>query len=386
MNAPYEGPDQVATAATAVTPPTTSAPTRTNDGAKRGLLTGAVAGALVGALVASGTFVLLDDDGLTTPPGQVAVTRSSETLDGASDIAAIIAKAQPAIVAITTGDGPGSGSGGAGTGFVISDDGFIVTNNHVVEGATEIEVSFTNGEQESARIVGRDPSTDLAVLKVDATGLPTVELGDSDAIQVGDEVVAIGNALALEGGLSVTRGIISGVNRTIPEENGASLLGVIQTDAAINPGNSGGPLLDVHGRVIGINTAIANPGVAQNVGFAIPISRAKPTIDDLQAGRKPAFLGVATQTVDEAVARELDLKVTEGAYVANVTDDSPAQAAGIRQGDVIVKIGDDDIKGSDEVQAAVRSHRPDDTVEVVVNRDGEIQTFRAKLTERPDAG
>jgi S1-C subfamily serine protease len=357
-------------------------------GRLRTVAVSAVVGGLVGALAAGGVFVATDDGGGTTtvvrPSATPAVvTRPSSSVGSESDIAAIIAKAEPAVVAITTDDGPGTGSGGAGTGFVISADGYVVSNNHVVEGADKIEVAFTNGNTMSAKIVGRDPSADLAVLKVDGTNLPAIELGDSDAVQVGDDVVAIGNALALEGGLSVTRGIISGTDRNVDPDGGVPLVGLLQTDAAINPGNSGGPLLDGQGRVIGVNTAIA--GGAQNVGFAIPISLAKPTIDDLRAGRKPAFLGVSTQTVTAAAATELKLAVNEGAYVVGVTSGTPAADAGIKEGDVIVQIGDATIKNTADVQAAVRSHRPGDSVQVVVNRKGDRQTFDAKLVERPDS-
>jgi S1-C subfamily serine protease len=350
-----------------------------------------IAGALVGALAASGLFLAFDDDG-----GQTTVVRSSATpaivsrpstaIGGETDVADIISKAEPAIVAITTGEGPGSGSGGAGTGFVITQDGYVVTNNHVAESASRIEVAFTNGDVEAAKVVGTDPSTDLAVLKVDRTGLPTVELGDSDGAQVGDEVVAIGNALALEGGLSVTRGIISGTNRTVDTNTGASLVGMLQTDAAINPGNSGGPLLDAGGKVIGINTAIANPASAQNVGFAIPISKAKPVIDDLRLGRTPAFLGVATQNVTPALARERDLTVESGAYVLNVTGGAPADDAGVQEGDVIVSIGGQEVTSSADVQTAVRSHRPGESVKVVVVRGSDRVELDATLAERPDAG
>jgi len=351
-------------------------------------LTGALVGALVGALAAGGLVLAFSDGGDTTTivqpsSSKAIVTRPSTEINQDGDVAAIIAKDEPAIVAITTGGGPGSGTGGAGTGFVITDDGYIVTNNHVAEGATKIEVAFTNGETASAEIVGTDPSADLAVLKVDRAGLPSVELGDSEAVQVGDEVVAIGNALALEGGLSVTRGIISGTDRTVNTDVGSSLVGMLQTDAAINPGNSGGPLLDAQGRVVGINTAIANPASAQNVGFAIPISKAKPIIEDLRLGRAAAFLGVSTQNVTPALARELDLKVDRGAYVTKITADTPAQDAGIQEGDVIVEIGGKAIGDSADVQTAVREHRPGDQVTVVVNRKGEKKSFDATLTERP---
>ncbi|MFO7589797.1 MAG: trypsin-like peptidase domain-containing protein [Acidimicrobiia bacterium] len=359
-------------------------------GRTRDVLVGALAGGLVGALAAGGLVLAFDDGSSTTnvvSSGAVpVVSRPSSTVEGGTDIASIIEKAEPAIVAITTDDGPGSGSGGAGTGVVITDDGFVVTNNHVVEGASTIEVAFTNGEVEGASIVGSDPPNDLAVLKVARTGLPAVELGNSDEIQVGDEVVAIGNALALEGGLSVTRGIISGTERTVDTNVGSSLVGMLQTDAAINPGNSGGPLLDAQGRVIGINTAIANPASAQNVGFAIPISKASPIIEDLRLGRKGAFLGVSTETVTPARAREADLAVSTGAIVVQVTPDSPAEDAGLQVGDVIVSIGDTPVETTADVQTAVRENRPGDTVEVVVDRDGERVTIEAVLTERPDAG
>jgi len=348
---------------------------------------GALVGGLVGALVTGGLLVATDDDAPTTivrAGSTPVVSRPSTRIDTDADIAAIIERAEPAIVAITTGDGPGTGSGGAGTGFVITADGFVVTNNHVVEGAEGIQVAFTDGSSLDAEIVGNDPSSDLAVLKVDGSGLATVELGDSEAVQVGDDVVAIGNALALEGGLSVTQGIISGTGRTVETDAGGALVGMLQTDAAINPGNSGGPLLDAAARVIGINTAIANPQSAQNVGFAIPASRAKPIIEDLRLGRAPAFLGVTTQTVTPAVARERGLGVTEGAYVASVTPGSPAADAGLRDGDVILEIGGDPITESADVQTAVRSQRPGDVVTVVVHRDGERITLDATLTERPN--
>jgi S1-C subfamily serine protease len=347
-------------------------------------------GGLVGALVTGGLFVAFDEGGDTTTivrSSPEVVSRPATELAGdETDIAAIIAKAEPAIVAITTGDGPGSGNGGAGTGFVLTADGYIVTNNHVIDGVDRIEVAFTNGDLEPADVVGHDPSTDLAVLKVDRTGLATIEIGDSEAAQVGDEVVAIGNALALEGGLTVTRGIISGTNRTVETNVGGSLLGMVQTDAAINPGNSGGPLLDASGRVLGINTAIANPNAAQNVGFAIPISKAQPIIEDLRLGRAAAFLGVTTDTVTPALARERDLAVSSGALVIEVTADAPADDAGLQSGDVIIDIGGEPIDGSGDVPTAIRSHRPGDAVKVVVNRDGERVELDATLAERPRDG
>jgi len=255
------------------------------------MLLASTAGGLAGAVIASGTLVLTDrSSGSSFPPQpgrRVQATGSAPAAHG--DIAAILAKDVPAVVAITTDGGPalgrGGGGGGAATGFVIDAVGVIVTNDHVVADARSINVTTSDGKKLSARVLGQDASHDLAVLRVDATNLPAVELGNSDQVQVGDDVVAIGNALDLDGGLSATRGIVSGLHRQIPTETGAQLQGLIQTDAAINPGNSGGPLVDAQGRVIGINTAIANPNTAQNVGFVIPVSQAKPIIDRLRGGQ-----------------------------------------------------------------------------------------------------
>jgi serine protease Do len=273
------------------TPPTptpASSPGRAREhaGPVRRMVLAATAGGLVGALVASGALLLRDDSGgsTATQPRQPQAQAAGSTPAAQGDISGILAKDVPAVVAITIDSGTALGrSGGAGTGFVIDPDGIIVTNDHVVDSARSISVTTSDGRRLDARMLGEDPSSDLAVLKVDATGLPTIELGDSNQVQVGDDVVAIGNALDLDGGLSATRGIVSGLNREIPTENGR-LTGLIQTDAAINPGNSGGPLVDAQGRVIGINTAIANPTTAQNVGFVIPITPAGPIIDRLRGG------------------------------------------------------------------------------------------------------
>jgi len=350
----------------------------------RTALGGAAIGGLVGALAAGGLFVATDDNGSSTTVverGTAVVSRPSTQIGSKGDVAAIINKAEPAVVAITTGDGPGSGNGGAGTGFVITADGYVVTNNHVVDGANRVQVAFPNGDSKPADIVGTDPSADLAVLKVDGSGLAAIELGDSNAVQVGDDVVAIGNALALEGGLSVTRGIISGTDRTVEPDGGPALVGMLQTDAAINPGNSGGPLVDAAGKVIGINTAIV--GGSQNVGFAIPISRAAPIIEDLRLGRTPAFLGVSTQNVTPALARELNLSVEQGAYVGQVTPNAPAADAGIQEGDVILEIGGTAIASSADVQTAIRTHRPGDSLKIVLDRKGQSVTVDATLKARP---
>jgi serine protease Do len=202
-------------------------------------------------------------------------------------------------------------------------------------------------------------------------------------VQVGDDVVAIGNALALQGGLSVTRGIVSGLHREVGTNSGGALEDVIQTDAAINPGYSGGPLVDAQGRVIGINTAIADPGEAQNVGFAIPISQAKPIIDQLAQGKQPAYLGVYTTDAGSTTAQQLGVTADSGAVVTRISSDSPADKAGIKTGDVIVELGGIKVTSSADLGNAVRRHKPDEKVDVVVIRDGERKTVQATLAERP---
>ena len=240
--------------------------------------------------------------------------------------------------------------------------------------------SSTTAAIRAAEVVGRDSAADIAVLDVEGSGFPVVCLGSSNEVQVGDDVVAIGNALGLEGGLSVTRGIISGPPR--PGTGVASgVENVLQTDTAINHGNSGGPLVNSDGCVIGINTAIEDQ--AQNVGFAIPIDHAKPIVDDIKAGRKPAFLGIGTTTVTPELADELGIDTDSGAVVESITSGSPASDAGIRRGDVIVRIGDHDIENSGDIAPAVREHRPGDAVEVTILRGNDRSTVEADAGRAP---
>jgi len=343
-----------------------------------------IVGALVGALVAGAIVAIaVDDDSAPTGAGATAVVlRPSDRISHTGDIAEILKAAVPAVVAIVDDGGPDSG-GAAGTGFVISSDGVIVTNNHVVEGAREIQAVFSDGTTRDATVLGRNPPSDLAVVKVDATDLVTIALGDSDRAQVGDDVVAIGNALALQGGLTVTRGIISGLHREVGTNTGSALEDVLQTDAAINPGNSGGPLVDAEGRVIGINTAIADPGSAQNVGFAIPISNARVIIDQLRRGHQPAQLGVKTIDVDQAKVDGHPVEVDDGAYVQDVTSGSPADRAGIRSGDVVVAVDGNDVASAAALGGVIRQHKPGDEVTIELDRKGDSITVHATLGEAP---
>ena len=228
---------------------------------------------------------------------------------------------------------------GAGTGVVIRSDGYIVTNFHVIQGANDIKVNLSNGNTYDATVVGYDIITDLAVLKIDEDNLPIVAMGDSDGIDVGDWVVALGNALALKGGPTVTLGIVSARGRTISTERG-NLYGLIQTDAAINDGNSGGPLINLQGEVVGINTAIIRR--AQGIGFAIGSTAAKPIIESLiEHGRvvRP-LIGLTGADVTPARANQLGLNVDEGIIVTRMTLEGPAYNGGIRVGDVITKLND----------------------------------------------
>jgi S1-C subfamily serine protease len=336
-----------------------------------------MAGGLVGALVAAGTYAVFDGDSTSTSApasNNPAMARPSNRIATTGDIASILETTVPAIVAIVDDGGPGNG-GAAGTGFVVSRDGVIVTNSHVVEDADTILAHFSDGAKREAKVLGAAPNSDLAVLKVDGDNLRTIELGDSDAVQVGDDVVAIGNALALEGGLSVTRGIVSGLHRDVPTSRDSFLADLIQTDAAINPGNSGGPLVDARGHVIAINTAIANPRNTENVGFAIPISQVKSLISELQEGRGPAFLGVAT-------APEF---TGGGALISSVTEGSAADEAGLRVGDVVTRVGSTPVHTSAGLKPAIRRYRAGQGVEVVVRRDDDRLTLRVTLDEADES-
>jgi S1-C subfamily serine protease len=275
-------------------------------------------------------------------------------------------------------------SQGAGSGIILTGDGYVLTNNHVISGATSIRVTLAKGETKTATLVGGDPENDIAIVKIDgASGLPAATLGRSSSLKVGEPVVAIGNALALPGGPTVTAGIVSALDRTI-EDSDVRLTGLIQTDAAINPGNSGGALVNIRGEVIGMNTAIIQN--SNNIGFAISIDKARPVIDDIRKGngavRSQTFLGVSTQTVDEDLQRAYDLPVSKGAVVVEIVPGSPAENAGLLQGDVVVRFGGKDIAGSDELVEAVRSRKPGEKVAMTWRRGSETRTGDVTLGSR----
>ena len=271
---------------------------------------------------------------------------------------------------------------GIGSGVIISKDGYILTNNHVVDGADEVKVALQDGRQFTAKVIGRDPKTDVAVIKVAATDLPAVPLADSDKIEVGDVVLAIGNPFGI--GQTVTSGIVSATNRG--GGLGLDYEDFIQTDAAINPGNSGGALVDVDGRLIGINTAIlSRSGGNQGIGFAIPVNLARDVMESLIKDGRVArgYLGLLPQDLNPTLAKEFKLKDTAGVLVGDVTPDSPADKAGIHDGDVITEFNGKKITDSRQFRLQVARTTPGDSVPLKFLRDGAAHTTDVKVRARP---
>ena len=280
---------------------------------------------------------------------------------------------------------------GLGSGVVISADGYILTNNHVVEGADELNVSLPDEREFKAKLIGSDPSTDVAVIKIEAEGLPVVTLADSDKLRVGDIVFAVGNPLGI--GQTVTMGLVSALGRNnlglLDRENQAGYENFIQTDAAINMGNSGGALVDARGRLVGINTAIVSTTRGNiGIGFAIPANLAASVMNSLvQTGSVArGFLGVGVETISADLAEALGLKKdARGVVINTVTPDSPADKAGLRRGDVILSINDRPISSLQDLRLFVSQLAPGTEVEVKSVRDGKERTTKVKLGSLPDA-
>jgi S1-C subfamily serine protease len=367
---------------------------------------------LLSAVLASGgTLLALNATGaLDRPPvpaassNAISATTGKQpvTIDESSAIIDVAAKAGPAVVRITSEAGAGSsfdpndpGSGtipseGVGSGVIFDSNGWILTNRHVVSGSDKLTVELKDGTQYSGTVYGIDTLTDLAIVKIDATGLTAAPIGDSDGLKVGQLVVAIGSPLGTFSN-TVTSGIVSATGRQITTE-GAQLDNLIQTDAAINPGNSGGPLLDATGSVIGINTAIARDSTG--IGFSIPINIALPLMDQAKAGKQLArpYIGVRYTAIDKQVAKDESLPVDQGAWISPqadgsgkpaVTPGSPAEAAGIKSGDIIVAIGDTTIDTEHPLNAVLAQNAPGDKVDLKVLRDGQTLTIEVTLGTRP---
>jgi S1-C subfamily serine protease len=342
-------------------------------GAALALLVGAVIGGVVGANTV---------DSYQPPASRAAPSNNSSVLPRTSDVQGVLAKVEPGVVFVRTQASRGGRffpESGAGTGMILTPDGEVLTNAHVVEGATSITVTLNEeSEARPADLVGANRAADVALLRIrGASDLPTVGLGRSGDLKVGDSVLAIGNALDLEGGLTVTGGIVSALDRSLSDSNG-SLNHLIQTDAAINHGNSGGPLVTADGLVVGVNTAVA--GDAQNIGFALAIDRVKPVIDDLRAGRPSsgsgtpagAFLGVSTSASESG----------DGAVVREVVGRSPAEKAGLQPGDVIVSVGGRAVADPRDLSAEIGRHDPDDEIEVRWRRGADTRSARVTLATR----
>ena len=349
--------------------PPVSAPRR------RARTTAAVAAVAVLAGGAGGAVgaTLGGPDTAAPAPAAPEATTYSASYDG--DVAGVAARVLPSVVSIAVQGARGSGSG---SGVVLDEEGHVLTNNHVVEPGVggRLTVTFDDGRSAEARIVGRDPVTDVAVLDVDGvTGLQPIELGRSRDVRVGAPVVAIGSPLGLSG--TVTTGIVSALNRTVPTSKDAPLLGAIQTDAAINPGNSGGALVDAQGRLIGINTAISTTGGGSiGLGFAIPVDEARAVADELvRTGRAThPSLGVGAVTVDAADR--------QGALLQSVPARSAAGAAGLREGDVVVALEGEPVASVEELVLGLREHGVGETVVLTYLRDGEERLAQVTLADR----
>jgi S1-C subfamily serine protease len=379
----------------ATPPPPGSAASASRPAPSRVWLVSALLGALVGAAVSGGIVATFQGGG--TRSASETVSRPADRITRPGDIAAILDTVEPAVVSISargfaqddvTSVVPRQG---AGTGVVLTPDGEVLTNAHVIADATTIKVKLSGGDRTyDAVLLGSDPVADVALIRIQGvSGLPVATLGRSADLRVGDQVVAIGNALALPGGPTVTTGIVSALDRTIGSGS-RRLEHLIQTDAAINPGNSGGPLVNADAEVVGINTAViqsSGQADAQNIGFAIASDTIRPMIEDLrQAGgtvRVPGYLGVSTTTVNETNRERLGLGVGAGAYVSSVGPGTAAEAAGLEAGDVITGLAGQRIASSDELGTAVRKHRPGDRVEVRWQRDGAERSVTVTLGQAP---
>lgn len=336
-------------------------------------------------LIFSGVSGCTIHDELTPPPpgnltGTAEPNWTFPTTDNQSStllpsFSAVVAKVKPAVVSVTTEVAKGSG-------FVIDgEQGYIATNEHVVANAQNIEVIMDNGEIFPASVVGKDALTDLAVVKIDATDLPYVSLGNSSSLAVGEWVLAIGNAFGM--GLRVTEGIVSGSNVAITLLSGEKLYALIETTAAINPGNSGGPLVNMKGEVIGITSAKILG--AENMGYAISSDSARPTIEDLihQGYIIRPWLGMHLQTLDWLTAWLNNLSVSEGVLIAEVVPGSPAEAAGLKKGDVITKFQDNEIDTAQALQEAILDCYIGEKVEITFVRGRVTKTTYAVLEQSP---
>jgi S1-C subfamily serine protease len=376
-----------------------------------------VAAALVGGGVGAATTAALSDEPAETTTvvetGAAAPDATPAAADGDDlSVSEVYRAVADGVVEITVAGGGPAGTPspfdeqdtpqtrGQGSGFVYDEEGRIITNHHVVEGADSIEVTLADGSSYEARLLGSDPSTDLAVLQIDAPAdeLEPLELGDSDALAVGEEVVAIGSPFGLDA--TVTSGIVSALDRRITAPNGFAIDNAVQTDAAINQGNSGGPLLDSGARVVGVNSQIeTETGGNVGIGFAVPSNTVRSVVEDIveDGTVEHAYLGVGIETIPADVAEELG--EAAGVTITDVRDGSPAAEAELRAatgsqtadgvpyptgGDVITAVNGEAVETAEQLQSLVSEHAPGDEIELTVVRDGDTRTVAVTLADRPD--
>jgi serine protease Do len=361
--------------------------------------------ATVLAVSASACSLSLGDSGSRDSATGLRSASTEPIEAGKEPVANVVDRVLPSVVNVTTDvyQADGTSGQGVGTGFIVRDDGVIVTNCHVVEGGSRLTVFLSDAERTEyeARLIGADCLNDVAVLDIDEQGLPTVSLGDSDGLRLGQRVVALGYALGLEGGPTVTTGIVSSLDRTIEAEDQnceaceirdtpqgevrvRTYPSVIQTDAAINPGNSGGPLVDMQGRVVGINSA--GNDQAENIAFAIKIDFVRDTIESsIDEPLAPTgYLGVSTAAITSDLRFQQDLSVDRGAFVVGTLADGPADDVGIGQGDVIVAVDGRAVRSPEDLGTVLDSLSPGDVVSVeLVEGGGATRTVEVELAARP---
>jgi S1-C subfamily serine protease len=356
---------------------------------------------LGGAIGGAGAVYLLERNGKDiTLPSINTSSKQKIVIEESSAFIDVAKKVKPSVVSITTTQSVQDLFGsvyeqkGGGTGFIITSDGLIVTNKHVADAGNTFTVFTSDGQSYPAEVKAKDPSNDLAILKIDAKGLPVATMGDSSKLQVGQWVIAIGNALG-EYQNTVTAGVVSAQNRSLTAQgsDGSSerLEGLIQTDTAINSGNSGGPLVNLAGEVIGINTAVADKSFAEGIGFAIPINTVQSAIDSVKSTGKITrpYLGVNFLTITKDIATSAGLQIDHGALVYRgtglgavaVVPGSPADKAGIAENDIITAINNDQLTESFSLRTAIAQYKPGDEIEIVYQHKGEEKKVKAKLEE-----
>jgi S1-C subfamily serine protease len=369
----------------------------------------ACAAILIGAVLILGGTACGSTGGSGGAPSNPAAARAAlaqgaPASDFRTAVRQVVEQVRPAVVQITNLQqqpgaflNPTAVPAGVGSGVIYDNQGHVLTNEHVVSGAQQLQVSLPDKRSFGARIVGTDPQTDLAVIQIqgDGSSLPVATLGDSGQLQVGDWVVAIGNALALPGGPTVTQGVVSALGRTVqepgnqPNTAGPFLFNAIQTDAPINPGNSGGALVNLDGQVIGINTLVAGqaePGVqAQGIGFAIAIATARPIADQLVTSGRAVhpFLGIQYAPLTPAIAAQLGVNVQNGIVIGAVVPGSPADNAGLRARDVVTAVDGQQITDESSLAEVLSQHQPGDSVTLTVVRSGQQQNVQATLGTAP---